>query len=359
MNSPAASLATQSHMESLAFAYQTPTASAQLRCGAEDFRVREILSFEPSGNGNHVYLYLQKRQLTTEELVKQIARIAGITNSQATRQVGYAGLKDRNGVTSQWFSVDMSGKSEPDWGQLESDRIHLLKTSRHERKLKQGAIQANHFHLTLRHLLGDRIQLRERLDAVQRRGVPNYFGEQRFGIAENNLSAALQMFTTGRKVKNRYLRGLYYSAARGYLFNLVLSYRVSLDRWDQAINGDAMILDGSRSFFVADDIDDSIRKRLQAGDIHPSGPLWGKGELATHGEARAVELQALQDCRAWRQGLEDHGLLPQRRALRLLPGAFEWEFSHQDDLRLCFTLPSGAYATSVVRELVTQPGDYE
>lgn len=319
-----------------------------MRENDEDFRVQEILSFEPSGNGNHIYLYVQKRQLTTEELTKIIAQWANVD----PRQVGYAGLKDRNAITSQWFSVDLSGKSEPHWQQLQSDRIAVLKISRHERKLKQGSVKANLFHLTLRNLQGDIAQLEERLIQVKHRGVPNYFGEQRFGSDENNLTAAYQMFASGRKVKNRHLRGLYYSAARSYLFNLVLSYRLSLDRWDRAIHGDAMILDGSRSFFVADTIDNSIEQRLQSGDIHPSGPLWGKGEPATQGEARTAELHALRDCRQWMQGLEAHGLEQQRRALRVLVKEFEWAFDAQDELHLSFALPSGAYATSVVRELV-------
>ena len=350
MNSPAASQIIPSHIDSLAFAYQTPTASAQLRWQPEDFHVQETLSFEPSGNGNHVYLQIEKQCLTTEELAKQIARFAGVT----ARQIGYAGLKDRNAVTSQWFSVDVSGKTEPDWHQMQSDRMRLLGVRRHERKLKQGAIKDNRFHITLRNLQGDMAQLEERLVQVHNRGVPNYFGEQRFGIAENNLHAAWKMFSSGRNVKNRYLRGMYYSAARAYLFNLVLSHRVGLDRWDQAINGDAMILAGSRSFFVPDQIDDGIKQRLQSGDIHPSGPLWGKGELASQGEARAVELHALRDCLEWRQGLEAHGLQMQRRALRLLPNDFEWQFSNQKVLYLSFTLPSGSYATSVARELVSQ-----
>jgi tRNA pseudouridine13 synthase len=337
-------------MESLAYALQAPTASAQLRCRAEDFRVQEILSFEPSGNGAHVYLYVQKCQLTTEELTKEIARQADVS----PRQIGYAGLKDRNAVTSQWFSVDMPGKSEPNWHALQSDQIRILKISRHERKLKHGAIKANVFHLTLRNLQGDIAQLEERLSMVQHHGVPNYFGEQRFGIEENNLSAAFEMFTSGRKVKNRYVRGLYYSAARSYLFNRVLSYRVSLGCWDRAIDGDAMILDGSRSFFIVDEIDDVIRQRLQNGDIHPSGPLWGRGEIATQGEARSVELHALRDCQQWRQGLEAQGLEAQRRALRLIVQAFDWEFTDQGELHLSFALPSGTYATSVVRELVSR-----
>lgn len=349
MSNPATNIVDSSHVRSLAYAYGEPSSRAQLRCFAEDFRVWETLSFELSGNGQHVYLFVQKRQLTTESLVKTIAALANIS----PRHVGYAGLKDCNAVASQWFSVDMAGKTEPDWRQLESDCLSVLKISRHERKLKQGSIQSNRFHLTLRNLQGGVSQLEERLSQVRCRGVPNYFGEQRFGIEENNLNTAYQMFTTGRQVKNRYLRGLYYSAARAYLFNLVLSYRVSQGLWDQALNGDAMMLEGSRSFFVAEEIDDAIRQRLQSGDIHPSGPLWGKGDLASQGEARALELQVLHDYPKWRKGLEHHDLTPQRRALRLPVRDLEWKFTKPTELQLQFALTSGAYATSVVRELVS------
>jgi tRNA pseudouridine13 synthase len=349
MNNPALALGKPSHMESLAYAYGVPTARGRLRCAPEDFQVQEALSFEPSGKGDHVYLVVQKRQLTTEAVSQAIARLANVS----VRHVGYAGLKDRNAVTSQWFSVDLAGKPEPDWGQLESDSVRLQSASRHERKLKRGSIEANKFHLIVRHLHADKEQLESRLTQVQRRGVPNYFGEQRFGIEENNLHAAIDMFTTGRKVKNRHLRGLYYSAARSFLFNQVLSYRVGHSLWDQAVSGDAMVLQGSRSFFVATSIDDSIRQRLLTGDIHPSGPLWGRGEPATQGEAKALELKVLEPYHQLRQGLERHGLEQQRRALRLPVSNFQWEFAGQDLLHLRFALPSGAYATSVVRELVS------
>lgn len=349
MNNPAQAFGKPSHTDSLAYAYGVPTASGRLRCAPEDFQVQEVLSFEPSGNGNHVYLQVQKRQLTTEALSQAIAHLANVS----VRNVGYAGLKDRNAVTSQWFSVDLAGKLEPDWGQLESDSIHILSTSRHERKLKRGSIKANQFHLIVSHLRGDKEQLEFRLSQIERRGVPNYFGEQRFGIEENNLNAAVDMFTTGRKVKNRHLRGLYYSAARSFLFNQVLSYRVSHELWDQAITGEAMILQGSRSFFVATAVDDSIRQRLHNGDIHPSGPLWGRGQPAAQAEARALELTVLEPYRVLRHGLEQHGLEQQRRALRLPVSDFQWEFAGQDLLHLRFALPSGAYATSVARELVS------
>lgn len=348
MNKPALSHSPQSHLASLAYAYQPPIASARLRCGADDFQVQENLSFQPSGSGNHVYLYIRKRFLTTEELSRKIAKLAQV----GSHEIGYAGLKDRNAVTSQWFSVDVSGKLQPDWKQLESDRITIISVTRHERKLKQGAIDSNAFRLTLRSVCGDEGRLNERLLLMKTRGVPNYFAEQRFGIDENNLTAARQLFAGELRVKNRHLRGLYYSAARSYLFNLVLSQRVSLNNWDRALAGDAMILDGSRSFFVVDRIDEEINHRVRQGDIHPSGPLWGKGESVTCDEARMVEQQALKDCRVWQKGLEEHGLEQHRRALRLLPGEFSWMFEKPDVLHLAFTLPSGAYATGVVRELV-------
>lgn len=348
MNKPA-ELPSPSHFDTLAYAFEAPTASAHLRSQPEDFCVQETLSFEPSGNGNHAYLYIQKREFTTEELAKHIARVAGVT----TGAVGYAGLKDRHAVTSQWFSVDLSGKSEPNWRQLEGNNVQVLNVTCHERKLKKGAIKHNRFALTLRNLQGDVAQLDRRLQQVCRRGVPNYFAEQRFGIEENNLQAAYRMLTGGQKVKNRYLRGLYYSAARSFLFNHVLSNRVSRDLWDRAVRGDALVLDGSRAFFVAHEIDESIQQRLACGDIHPSGPLWGKGELASQHEARALELQVLQDFQTWCQGLDAQGLEQQRRALRVLPRELSWQFAG-NQLRLEFSLPSGAYATSVARELVWQ-----
>lgn len=348
MINQASPLTTQSHLASLAYAYKPLLASALLRAEVDDFQVQENLSFQPSGLGNHVYLYIQKRLLTTEELAKKIAALANV----GSRDIGYAGLKDRNGVTSQWYSVDLSGKPAPDWQRLESDRVKLINVTRNERKLKQGSISANRFCITLRGVVGDQERLSERLTLIKFRGVPNYFAEQRFGIDEKNLAAAQQLFAGTLKVKSRHLRGLYYSAARSYLFNLVLSFRVKLNNWDQALIGDAMILEGSHSFFIVNEIDDEVVRRVKLGDIHPSGPLWGRGESAARADARELELHALKDCQLWQRGLEEHGLEQHRRALRLLPGEFTWEFENPALLRLVFTLPSGAYATGVVRELV-------
>ncbi|HEX22617.1 MAG TPA: tRNA pseudouridine(13) synthase TruD, partial [Chromatiales bacterium] len=208
------------------------------------------------------------------------------------------------------------------------------------------------FTLVLREVQGDRAALEQRLATVVEHGVPNYFGEQRFGREGSNLAAAEAMFG-GRRVKDRHRRGLYLSAARSLLFNEVLAARVRDASWGRALLGEALQLAGSRSFFVAEDIDDEITARLASGDVLPSGPLWGRGELPSVAAARAVEEAVLAPHRDFREGLEKAGLKQERRALRLPVADLRWQWlDGGQDLQLTFSLPAGCYATAVLRELV-------
>ena len=325
-----------------------PLATATLRATPEDFEVHEVLGFEPDGTGDHALLLIQKRNTNTEWLARQLAKFAGVKQVD----VGYGGLKDRNAVTSQWFSVNLSGKSEPDWAQLESAQMSVLRATRNRRKLKRGAHHGNHFVITLRDVSGDTNELEARLQAVRDHGVPNYFGEQRFGIAANNIEQVRAMFAGEIQVTDRHRRGLYLSAARSLLFNAVLSRRVADQSWSTALSGDALMLEGTHSFFVADVIDATLMQRLQFGDVHPAGPLWGRGEPATRLDARCIEDEVLAGYATYRGGLEQAGLDQERRALRLLIQQLSWQFSPDRTLRLEFMLPSGAYATTVLRELL-------
>jgi tRNA pseudouridine13 synthase len=326
-----------------------PLATATLRTTPEDFEVHEVLGFEPDGAGDHALLLIQKRNTNTEWLARNLAKFAGVKQVD----VGYGGLKDRNAVTSQWFSVNLSGKIEPDWAQLESAELRVLRVARNRRKLKRGAHHGNHFVITLRDVTGDVSELDTRLQAIRDHGVPNYFGEQRFGIAANNIEQARAMFAGEIQVGDRHRRGLYLSAARSLLFNAILSRRVADQSWNTGVHGDALMLEGTHSFFVADVIDATLAQRLQSGDVHPTGPLWGRGESAARLDARRIEDQVLTDFEIFRTGLEHAGLDQERRALRLLIQKLEWEFVTDRTLRLEFVLPSGAYATTVVRELIT------
>jgi tRNA pseudouridine13 synthase len=333
-----------------AFAFGLPTVTGVMRATPEDFAVDEVLGFEPDGEGEHRLIHIRKRNTNTDWLAKQLARFAGVK----PMDVSYAGLKDRNAVTTQWFSVGLAGKPEPDWKQIESDDIEVLLVARHRRKLRRGALQGNRFRLHITQLSGDLAGLEARLQDMVRDGVPNYFGEQRFGFNHNNLRRADAMFRGDFRERDRHKRGLYLSAARSYLFNEVLSRRVVDGTWTLPLPGEALMLAGSHSFFVADEIDTAILERIEEGDIHPSGPLWGRGDLASHNDARALEQEVLATCSEWCAALEKEGLEQERRALRLPVQDLSWIIdTEQQVLTLSFQLDAGSYATTVLRELVT------
>ncbi len=335
-------------MTELAFALNPPAATATLRATPEDFQVDEVLGFEPDGAGDHVLLHIRKRNTNTEWLARQIAKFAAVKPVD----VGYSGLKDRNAVTSQWFSVNLAGIPEPDWTQLNSDTVNVLRVARNRRKLKRGAHAANEFIITLRDVDGDTGDIERRLQSIALHGVPNYFGEQRFGIDAQNIELARALFAGERRIDDRHRRGLIFSAARSFLFNAVLSRRVADGTWNQAIAGDAFVLDGTRSFFVAADIDDDVRRRIREHDIHPSGPLWGRGDLPAQATVRELEQNTLAAHALLRDGLERAGMSQERRALRLRVHALTWTFSDARTLRLAFRLEPGSYATVVLAELV-------
>jgi tRNA pseudouridine13 synthase len=254
-------------------------------------------------------------------------------------------------MTSQWFSVQLPEGREPGWERLESDQVRVLAVTRHRRKLRRGALKENRFVLRVRDVQGDLAELERRLEGIRERGVPSYFGEQRFGRDENNLVQAGAMLSGALRVRDRYRRGLYLSAARSWLFNRVLSQRVQLGVWDLALPGDLMMLDGSHSVFRAEDIDDEIRERVRLMDIHPTGPLWGKGESPASLACRQIEEAVLEELGSWRTGLAHAGLEQERRALRLKVDGLEWTFQADGSLELRFRLPAGSYATAVLREI--------
>jgi tRNA pseudouridine13 synthase len=183
-------------------------------------------------------------------------------------------------------------------------------------------------------------------------GVPNYFAEQRCGHYGNNLKKAEQWFSEGTEPKKRNQRSIIISAARSWLFNLVLAERIHQDNWNQMLAGDVMLLAGTRaSYFVAATKDNVLEQRIKEMDIHPTGPLWGKGEAISKGETLDLEQSVLAAWHDWQQQLEKLGLTQERRALRLFPQDFKWQFINETSLLLEFELGPGSYATAVLREL--------
>lgn len=320
---------------------------AVMRSTPEDFRVEECDSFPATGDGEHQLLTVQKRGLNTAFVAQRIARWAGVPDVA----VGYAGLKDRHAVTVQRFSVQLPGRAAPAIDALQTDGLQVLHQARHARKLARGALEGNRFILTLRDVQGVRNAIDARLQTIAGGGVPNAFGDQRFGRDGGNVQAALAMFG-GRRVR-REQRSLLLSAARSALFNRVLSARVAAGHWNVGLDGEVWMLAGSRSVFGPEAPSAVLAQRLADQDIHPTAPLWGRGPLRSTADALALESAALDDasCMALRAGLEAAGLRQERRATRLCPQHLAWDWLADDVLQVRFALPPGTYATAVLAEL--------
>jgi tRNA pseudouridine13 synthase len=316
--------------------------TASIRSEPEDFFVEELPAFEASGAGEHLLLTIEKRGMNTAFAARRIAAWAGV----AEMAVGYAGMKDRHAVTRQRFSVQLPGRDTPDPAMLASDDLRVLSAERHARKLQRGALRGNRFALRLRDVAGDHAAIDARLRALQLHGFPNYFGEQRFGRDGGNLDAARRMFA-GQRVK-REQRGMLLSAARSELFNRVLAARVADGSWNSGLPGELWMLDGTHSIFGPDPDPAALAERAGTQDIHPTGPLWGRGALRTDAECRVREEAALHDAADIRAGLEQAGLNQERRALRTPARSLAWNWRDDGTFELAFELPAGSYATSLM-----------
>lgn len=340
-------------MDSLAYAYGVPSCSGVYKLHPEDFVVEEQIAFELSGEGEHLWCWVEKCGENTDWVLQQLAKWAGVSPAR----IGVAGQKDRHAVTRQWFSIQLPGLADPDPEALGIETVRILKMVRHQRKLQTGGLSGNRFELVIRQLEANPEELQTRLQQIQQFGVPNYFGEQRFGFRGNNLVKATDFLQGKMQRVKRNQKSLYISAARSWLFNLVLSERIRLGNWNLFVYGDVMQLEGSTRWF-AEDGSDELAQRVESGDLHPTGPLVGKGELPSRQAVQALEEQIIQPYEVWIQGLEQLGLKQDRRALRVLPKEFVWQWLNDDNsenntaaLKVKFSLPAGSYATMVLREI--------
>jgi len=311
-------------------AYPASGASATLKRHNEDFDVTELPLQPPIGEGEHVWLYVEKNGANTAFVAQQLAAAAGVQE----RDVGYAGLKDRYAITRQWFSIYLPKGETPDLTPLEHPEFKVLSQSRHVKKLRPGDLQGNRFRIVLRDVTGEHDAIAALLQAVATQGVPNYFGAQRFGHDGGNVEQGRAMLAREIRVRNPKIKGIYLSAARSFVFNEVLALRIQQGLWGQALPGDVL--------------DETGR---------PTGPLWGRGRLTSSGPALALESAVAERHAALCHGMEHAGLDQERRALVASPVDMSWEWPQADQLVLAFSLPAGVYATSVLSEILrtTEP----
>lgn len=327
------------------YLHDKPQITAVIRNQPTDFIVDEQLNFEPTGSGEHLLLQIEKRGQNTQYIARQLARLTGLR----MRDISYAGLKDRHALTRQWFCFKWPIKQDLDWQQWQIEDSHILQVVRHYRKLRLGALKANHFQLTLTEV-SEPEALVKRLQLIKA-GVPNYYGEQRFGRDGGNLALADGLFQ-GERITDRQIRGLALSASRSFLFNTVLSARIAQGLFNQVLDGDILQLDGSGSIFQVEKADTVLQQRLLDGDVHPTAPLVGLEGAQVTQQAAAFEQEALSTHQQWCEGLNEYRLQGARRSIRLVPQQLSADI-RGNSVTLRFALPAGCFATSVLRELAS------
>ena len=324
---------------------ETPVSGA-LRVELADFHVEERLGFAPDGGEAHRLLLVEKIGANTLFVVRSLAVRAG----KPAADIGFAGQKDRRAVARQWFSVPASRDTASFLG-YSGDGFRVLAEHPHSRKLRRGALAGNRFHIRVRGLQGDARAIDARVAHVVAAGVPNYYGLQRFGRDGANLGRVRQWLESGRLPRSREPRAFLLSSARSLAFNAVLAARVAASSWNRLLPGEVVNLAGSQSIFTAENPDEGLHRRLTEGDVAPTGPLCGAGGVLPGGEAARVEAAALAGVAPIPGLLAAVGMRGERRALVLRPGNFRHRLD-ADVLELEFELPRGAFATSVVRELL-------
>ncbi|QIM61954.1 tRNA pseudouridine(13) synthase TruD [Pasteurellaceae bacterium Orientalotternb1] len=332
-------------MNSLTYLYGKPLQTGRLKTVFSDFIVREILGYELTGEGEFVAVKVRKTDANTLFVGEKLAEFTGIS----AKNMSYAGLKDRHAITEQWFCLHLAGKETPDFSQFQLDGVEILEVTRHNRKIRVGSLDGNHFVLLLRDVL-ESDELTARLERLQAVGFPNYFTEQRFGRDGHNLTQAQRWAAGEIQVKDRKKRSFYLSAARSEIFNLIVSDRIAAGLLDQVLEHDIVQLAGSNSWFVAQaDELETLNKRLDSGDILLTAALIGENSLeqtACEREQKIVAEQALL-----LNLMKKERMNAARRAMLCKPENLHWQFE-PEGLRLQFFLPAGSYATGLVRELV-------
>lgn len=321
-------------------AWGDPQARGVLRRVPEDFIVEEDLGFAPDGDGSHLLLKVRKRNANTGWVAQELARGLGCQ----VRDIGFAGLKDRRAVAIQWFSLPVTPRALEQAPGFQNPEFAVLEVHRHRRKLPRGALAGNAFTVRIRDYSGTAEQLRERCERIAGAGVPNYFGPQRFGREASNLAR----LATGARPD-----GFLLSAARSLIFNAVIGARVRAGSWGSLAVGDVANLDGRGSVFAVPELTADLPARVAMLELHPTGPMWGAGELMSRGAVLELEQGVGVELPEACQCVIGAGLRQERRSLRLAVRNLAWEQEVGGSVVLRFWLRSGSFATAVIRELLS------
>jgi len=327
------------------YPYGPASVSGVIKASPVDFVVTEELGFEPSGEGEHLLLQVEKTGLTTADLIRRIAADYSIQ----PRNIGYSGLKDRNAVTTQWLSLHLPGRAA-EVSDPSGDAYRVLRAARHRAKLRRGTHKANSFRLRIREVDDCNETCLRQLDAIRGQGMANYFGRQRFGRGQDNVEQALAQLSAARMKPMR--KSMLISSLRSHLFNCVLARRISQGSWRQPLDGDVFMLRGSRSIF-SEPLDAALQRRYAELDISSTASLYGSGRSRLSGEALQIEQQVFSENTAITACLDRHDARLQMRPLRVAVDDLDYEFDKAHRLlELRLRLPAGSYATVLLEHFM-------
>lgn len=333
----------------LTYPYGEPKLTGIIKAQAQDFRVFEELGFTPSGQGEHLFIQVQKTDLTTFNLIELIAADVGIH----PRYIGYSGLKDKLAVTRQWLSLHLPGmKTLPSFS--EHGQYQVLDAQWHDKKLRVGTHRTNRFEIMIRNLTGQSDDFAKKVAQIQQFGFANYFGQQRFGQRQDNVSQALRILNNRHKAKrlSRTKKSLYISALRSELFNQVLAARIKQGIWKAPLDGDVFMLAGTRSVFQ-ESLNEALLQRYREMDIHCGLSLVGIGESQVKGRAREIEDSVHKENDEIVFTLHNQGSKQDMRAHR--SAAQLLQFSIEADpntLQLSVQLARGCYLTTLLDHFI-------
>ncbi|WP_047045410.1 tRNA pseudouridine(13) synthase TruD [Vibrio mexicanus] len=336
-------------LSSLAYLSGKPVAKAKIKAKPEHFKVVENLGFDFTGSGEHLMVRIRKTGENTSFVANELAKACGVKS----KDVSWAGLKDRHAVTEQWLSVHLPKGETPDFSEFLAayPSVEILATDRHNKKLRPGDLQGNSFELTLSEVT-DVHDVLQRLESIAKTGVPNYFGAQRFGNGGNNLDEARRWGRENVRTRNQNKRSLYLSAARSWIFNQIVSDRIEQSIFSTLVEGDIALATEERVIVDTSNIAE-LNEKVAQGIAEISAAMAGDNQLPTSEKALELEqphLDAEPDLMALIRG---NRMRHERRAISLVPEGLQWE-AQGDNIVLRFALDAGCFATSIVRELVEE-----
>ncbi len=336
----------------IALPYSTPlelSIGGMIKEECEHFRVDEIPLYEPEGLGQHIYLLIRKTNLNTTDIVKSLCELFKITD----KDIGYAGLKDKRAITTQWFSLSLGATADiaEVCKEISSslENVEILKSSKHLNKLKIGHLIANRFTVTISNTTKDSFQNAEKiLELINQNGLPNFYGEQRFGSKGDNADIGREVLTGKKKVKKHWLKKMYISAYQSELFNSWLTNRISDGLFNELIPGDLLQKsEGGRSFPF--DTNKDHLQEFKRGEISYTGPIFGSKVTGPTLKAAEREELIFSKDEVTLEDLKKMKVQGTRRSAKVFPQSIEIEKEDQNII-LSFTLPAGSYATILLRE---------